>query len=81
MGAFYFECTDCKKRVMKLLDQLFKTDKFYCPTCKKLLQRCDTSAASFQVKETLDNGLMTKAVERFTDAEQVFDDNSKVGRS
>jgi hypothetical protein len=30
-----------------------------------------------QVKEVLDNGLMPKAVERYTDAEKVYDDNSK----
>lgn len=48
-----------------------------CPKDKIELIRDYGIAPTYQVKEVLDNGLMPKPLERFTDAEKLFDDNSK----
>jgi hypothetical protein len=70
MPLYHFECIQCGQVVRKILkaQDLAQTEVLCCDTpCRRTPRPPST-----QVKEVLDNGLMTKKVERLSDAERLF---------
>ncbi len=70
MPLYYFKCIHCNSRV----NVFCKTEKLkeerHCVKCNTVLKRAP-NAPSTNVKETLDNGIMARRVERIADAEEV----------
>lgn len=70
MPLYYFLCSDCGDQTRKLLEP---SEAKVSPPCKcgGDLKR-DPHPPSNQVKETLDNGIMARKVERYSDAEELY---------
>lgn len=69
MPLYYFECGSCRLQVKRLLSP----DEAESQKCKcgSLLNRTP-KGPSTSVKERLDNGLMPKAIERYSEAERLY---------
>lgn len=79
MPLYHFVCKTCQKKTRKILDatasQLVSL-QLSCD-CGGSLEREQVDGPSSQKVETLDNGIMTKKVERLADAERIFDEYRK----
>lgn len=70
MPQFYYKCRKCgaeKRRIFSLAESK-ESQECECGYAMERDPRPPSSAA----KETLDNGIMTKKLERYTDAEELF---------
>lgn len=70
MPLYFFKCPKCdaeRSRVMKFTD--VEKAEVVC-SCGERMTR-DPRPISMSSKETLDNGIMARAVTRYTDAEEV----------
>lgn len=78
MPMFNYKCPKCGFLMHKLMsiEDCPRKDGLHCPKDHTELVRDYSTGPSTQTKEILDNGLMPKAVERYTDAEKIYDDNS-----
>jgi hypothetical protein len=71
--AYHLMCEKCLKRVRKLLP------KFEGSTCEcgGPYKRLEANKMSAQIKETLDNGIMVRKVERLHNVEELVKERSK----
>lgn len=72
MPAFYLKCTSCGKEKRKILP---KYDIVKCD-CGEDMQRSDQTNLSTMVKETLDNGAMSRKVERIHNVTELMKERS-----
>ena len=70
MPLYYFQCCKCCKPQRKILT-VEEAKKLQFCDCGYTLRRTPVPPSS-QVTETLDNGAMTKKLERLADAERLF---------
>jgi hypothetical protein len=70
MAIYHFRCFECEQFVKS-----FKKEA-KCPSCDKPMDR-DPHPPNLDVKEILDNGVMTKKVERLVDTENIMKERSK----
>lgn len=74
MPLYYFKCDGpCKQEVRRIISPEQAQAKTLCPKpdCGGTLRRTPKPPTA-QVVETLDNGWMTRKVERLADAERIF---------
>jgi hypothetical protein len=76
MPLYYFMCTTCQLRGRKILKAGEQKLVWPCPTCNNPLVR-DPKPPSSQMKESLDNGVMTRRVERLQNAEELYRERAK----
>jgi hypothetical protein len=74
MPKFNFVCPECAKRKATIGTLKLRDAKFTCE-CGAEMKR-DRSPPSTQVLEHLDNGIMTRAVERLPDIERIMHERS-----
>lgn len=67
------ETREVRRVIRKNVDQLVDV---LCPVCKHPMWRDDVAPTS-RIVETLDNGLMTRRVERPAEAERLFKERSE----
>jgi len=77
MPLYRFFCGVCDKTVRKMLEPGQQVQPQYCE-CGEPLAR-STPAISSEVIETIDNGLMTRRVERHSEAERLFRERADGG--
>ena len=70
MPLYYFECPGCGAKSKKILDH-DKANKLYHCSCGHELKRTPRGPST-SVKEVLDNGVMPKSVERYSEAERLY---------
>lgn len=71
MPVFDFLCENCQKELRVLRKAM--PESVPCDTCKAAMKRkAAGGGASARIVEVLDNGLMTRRVERLADAERLF---------
>ena len=76
MPVFHYICFKCNTPpIRKLLSVTQSKEDQLCLICKEKMKRQPT-APTVQVKEKLDNGAMTKAIERYAEAERLFKERS-----
>jgi putative FmdB family regulatory protein len=73
---YYFTCDACKTDVRRILTPARAGAAVACPKCKGELRRTPKGATA-NVIERLDNGLMTKAVERPAEAERLYKERAE----
>ena len=70
MPLYYLSCPSCGDKVTTICTPAqLKGRKCLCGSILKREQKGPTTA----VKEVIDNGVMVRQVERFSDAEELFD--------
>ena len=69
MPIYHFECAKCSRAFRVLMARV--DGPYLCLLCGEEMVR-QPSAPTTQVKEVLDNGAMTKSLERYADAEFLF---------
>lgn len=69
MPLFNLKCTECGEVYRKIADSLEEVGD--CKFCGAAVE-WQAKGPSVQKKETLDNGVMPRAVERLADAERLF---------
>jgi len=79
MPLYRFFCAVCDKTVRKMLEPGEQIQAQYC-ICGESLAR-STPATSSEVVETIDNGLMTRRVERHPEAERLYRERAAMGPS
>lgn len=78
MPVFNLVCKACGQTDRRLCQPALVFNMMLkCRRCGAPLFR-DPNPPTTQVKETLDNGLMTRRVERYAEAERLARDNAKV---
>jgi predicted nucleic acid-binding Zn ribbon protein len=81
MPIFNLICNACgrKRRVVRAQGWKSTQEEVRCPECSTRMERdASASAQSAMVKETIDNGAMVKAVERFADGERLAKDRVQI---
>jgi putative FmdB family regulatory protein len=73
---YNFKCPQCRSQVRILRKVEKAADPVECPHCKVGMERAPMPPTSM-VKEVLDNGLMSRKVERLANAEEIGRDRSK----
>lgn len=76
MPLFHLQCENCSKSIRKILKSSKETDNMKCE-CGNTLKRVPKPPTSC-VKEILDNGLMSKKVERYSNAEELHKARNKI---
>ena len=74
MPLYYFGCPDssCAQVTRRLLTpKEARTAAEFCPACGELMQR-QANAPTSRTTEVIDNGLMTRRLERLADADRLF---------
>jgi hypothetical protein len=70
MPMYYFRCPDDGQLAQTIRRPENVNKPLECPQCKKPMVR-DPRGASSRITETLDNGVMTRRVERPADVERL----------
>lgn len=73
MPAFHLKCQKCQKAIRKLLP---KFEVLNCE-CGGEFHRSNTDGPSTVIKETLDNGVMVRKVERIHNIDELVKERSK----
>jgi hypothetical protein len=76
MPLYYYRCCKCHRPCRKIQTPE-EAAKLQSCECGYTLRR-EPKPPSTQVKETLDNGVMTKRLERLADAERLFAERAEV---
>lgn len=76
MALYYFHCPKCDKSEGRFLKDRTRVLQQDCLTCGERLTRTP-QAPSSQVRESLDNGVMPRRVERLKDAEILHKERSR----
>jgi len=76
MPLFVYWCNACAVEVRKICPPERANDEVKCRACGAAVSR-QPQGASTTVYETLDNGLMPRRLERFSEAERLFKERSK----
>lgn len=73
MALFKLRCQGCSKPKSVIADNFdsIPTERFRCGKCGETMKR-ETLGPSTSILERLDNGSMVRALERYSDAEQIF---------
>lgn len=79
MARFFYRCESCQKDVQRVFTPEEAKQVWTCG-CGGLLRRTPRPPTS-QTVERLDNGHMTKAVERLSEAPRLFHERSKGKKS
>lgn len=75
MPLYFYACEGCGKARKKILTPEASKQPQACLECQGVLKRTPR-APTTTVKETLDNGIMVKRVERPADAQALFKERS-----
>lgn len=78
MPLYHYKCPSCGARTRKILEPTAAGFQD-CGVCGVKLER-EPTAATAQVVETLDNGIMPRRIERLADAERMYKERSKTER-
>lgn len=78
MPLYAFHCTPCGLDVSRLFEQDPAKGPVVvlCPSCRNPVQR-KARGPSTRIVEVLDNGVMTKRLERLSDAERLYWERNK----
>jgi hypothetical protein len=79
MPLYYFGCPDssCAVTTRRLLPpKEVRLAEETCPKCGKLMLR-QANAPTARVTEVIDNGIMTRRLERLADAERLFTERNE----
>lgn len=76
MPVYNYSCTDCGVATKRLRPAAEGNLPFACD-CGGQFERNPSAVPSIRVVEVLDNGIMTKAVERPADAERLFRERAR----
>jgi hypothetical protein len=84
MPLYYFQCSGCQKSLKRLMTPeqykaLEPADSVPCKECGSQAHRTP-SAATSQVNEVIDNGFMTRRLERIADAQRIYAERSMANR-
>jgi putative FmdB family regulatory protein len=74
MPVYNYRCLECDKAERRIHEP--SADLQVCKTCGSVLVR-EMKPPTARVVEVLDNGVMSKRVERFADAERVYHEHAK----
>lgn len=72
MPLYYYYCSECSLEKKRIVDVPVEQP---CPKCNKNMARSPRPPTS-QVMEVVDNGLMSKRVERLNDIESILKERS-----
>jgi hypothetical protein len=75
MPMYYYQCETCKKERRRICSP---EESGKAPSCCGQPMKRAPRACTSRCVETLDNGLMTKSLERLTDAERLFHERAEV---
>lgn len=75
MPLFFFKCNSCGREVRKIIPAEADFKDRTC-SCSGTLER-DARGVTSRTVETLDNGAMTRSLERLTDAERLFKERNE----
>jgi len=75
MPIFNFFCEKCQKQVRRVLAPEAMLGPVLHQECGSELKRVQSPPSS-QVKETMDNGIMAKKLERYANAEELYKDRA-----
>lgn len=76
MPLFYWKCNECNVQLTRIYSFKESQNGEICSKCNNKMTRSE-KGVNAQVYETLDNGLMSKKIERLADAQRIFSDHSK----
>lgn len=79
MPLFNLKCPNGHQKSLLTVGQSWDKvpdEKKMCPVCNEIMTRNGTGPTS-NVKEKLDNGLMPKAIERYSNAEELYQNRNK----
>lgn len=71
MPLYYFKCPTCQAEARRILTPEQAREGAHCSVCAALMERTP-QPPSARVTEVIDNGLMTRRLERLADAERLF---------
>lgn len=77
MPMYNYQCPECEQNFRLLLKPERALEPMPCATCGSVMIRKPQPPTSM-VKEVLDNGLMSRKIERLANAEEIGRDRSKV---
>ena len=82
MPAFYFYCDTCKTTISKLMHYKdAKSCQIKCEVCNKsILTRAPTTPYTV-TKEIIDNGIMPRRIEQYSDSNELIEDREKKDRA
>ena len=73
MPVFHYFCSQCQTETKKFFAK--GVDSLECPFCGSEMER-EMNGPSARVVEKLDNGVMSRSVERLADAERLYKDRA-----
>lgn len=76
MSLYHFSCVGCEEDTRRLLEKPSEVSIQICKKCGDKLTRVPNPPTS-AIIEVLDNGIMSKKVERFSEAERLFKERAK----
>lgn len=77
MPVFNLVCSTCGETSKVLRKSEKEISKVKCAECKGKMVRAESSPPSSRIVEVLDNGLMSKSVERPADAERLYKERAQ----
>lgn len=77
MPMYHYRCEPCRTDAMLLRKPEKAKDPAICPGCQQPMTR-DPKPPTSMVKETLDNGIMGRRVERLANIEEIGKERSKI---
>lgn len=77
MPLYHYFCPTCEEDKRRLLSVEAASKDVECSKCKSKMSR-KVQGPSSQAVETLDNGTMSKRLERLVDAERLYTERCKV---
>jgi hypothetical protein len=76
MALYHFSCSGCEEATRRLLNTPSEISSQICKKCGDKLTRVP-NPPTCAVIEILDNGIMSKKVERFSEAERLYRERAK----
>ncbi len=73
MPLYYFYCEVCQKKIKRIFPRPCAI--VICRDCGAEAKR-SPATVSVQVRETLDNGIMSRRLDRLADAERIYNDHT-----
>lgn len=79
MPIYYFVCRRCRTNVRRVMEPA-EAARYACPACGRKMTRQPKPPAT-QVNETVDNGIMPRAIERLANAEELSRERAAAHKS
>jgi len=79
MPSFTYICRECHQTIRKILTVTAAAQPQPCP-CGGEAER-ELQAPSTRVVERLDNGIMSRSLERLSEATRIYKEHSKIGKT